>query len=85
MAGLWLVESHAELANWLWAVSAGRAGAWVPVQEAFSHSCPQPPAPPSSSYLFIAVEETTPSASRAPRCEVGVGLAPAAGVGRARP
>lgn len=28
MAGLWW-RSHAELASWLWAVPAGRAGAWV--------------------------------------------------------
>lgn len=45
----------------------------------------RPQLTPSSSYLFIAVEETLP-APHGPRCEVGVGLAPAAGEGgKARP
>lgn len=41
MAGLWW-WSHAELPSWLWAVPAGRAGAWVPVQQTSGCSYPQP-------------------------------------------
>ena len=82
MAGLWW-RSYAELANWPWTVPAGRAGAWVPGQQASSHACPQPPptqVTPSSSHLSIAGEETLP-APHGPRwvCEVGAGPAPAAG------